>query len=698
MKENKKRKLFLRLSLAFILFVAAYAINAGLFSVEYPGLGYVPFRDSLLILALVCIYWGLASYNWFKRWDLFKKLKRLGFVLLLLWLLTQLAQWNILFPTEAISADELTVNIAKEPFLKTVMMYCICFLAVWILLSIRDLIYIQRGKRTSRQYKFMIFLLLMHVISSPAGLSESRFLFLPFHFGIDSPGVDYILIGLMYLFMFINGFRCKWIHYLNKEQKIGIFFWFSLLFLTALSLLISDSVTSIFDYSENIGSFIQNIFIFFGVYSSMAVLGILFQLPAAGMMDKKKKEIQSFQILSTTLGSVLDIDELVDRALKLSLDFVNADMTWLELEENQHYTLAGSKNIKMEHIERMPDIAATKIRSMVHDSHGAVLLNDIPKDRRVSEIRKWDQRAGSLLVAPVSYKDRKLGLIYALKKETFGFIEESRDTFQAFANQVGAAIENVRLVEVTIDQERYREELRLAHDAQMRLLPQKMPEIQGLEIDGFCMTANDIGGDFYDVIHVKENRIDLVIGDVSGKGASAAFYMAELKGMIRTLAQHHHSPKSILLEMNHYLHEHFEEQTFVTMVYGILWLNKKQIQLVRAGHPPIGHIRRDKLDWIEPKGLGLGLSPNPILKKSLQEKSIRLQKNDTIVLYTDGLTEARNEKDEEYGEERLSNVLMDLIEDSPKVMVPKLKDKMTQFTENVSRHDDITLVVFKIGI
>lgn len=698
MKENRKRKLLFKILISFILFMAAYAVNIKLISVEYPGLGYVPFRDLLLILALGFIYWGLAVHNPFQKWGLLKKLKRLGYVALLLWIIVQLIQWKILFPADTIPESNPVQDIYREPFFKTLLVYGICYFAVWIVLSLKDLIYVQRAKRTSGQYKFLIVLLVLHGMSSPVGLSESRFFLLPVHVGIESPGLDYILAGLLYLLMFINGFRCKWIHYLNKQQKIGIFFWFSLLLFAIFSLLIGDSLSSVFDYSENIGSFIQDIFMFFVTYSGMTVMGILFQLPAAGMMDKKKKEIQSFQTLSTTLGSVLDTDELVNMVSKLSQQFVNADITWLELKDNQHYMLAGTQNIETKLIERIPAGAIDKIRDMVHDYDNAILLNDIPKDRRISEFRKWRQRAGSLLAAPVKYKNRELGLIYALKRETFGFVEESRDTFLAFANQVGVALENVRLMGVTIDQERYREELRLAHDAQMRLLPQSMPKIQGLEIEGFCMTANEIGGDFYDVIPIEDNRLDLVIGDVSGKGASAAFYMAELKGMIRSLAQHHSSPKSILLEMNQYLHEHFDEQTFVTMVYGILWLNKKQIQIVRAGHPPIGHIQKNKLDWIEPKGLGLGLSPNSVLKKSLQEKTIRLQKEDTIILYTDGLTEARNEKDIEYGEERLSEALINLIEDNPKVMVPRLQDQLTQFTKNVSRHDDITLVVFKLGI
>ena len=283
-----------------------------------------------------------------------------------------------------------------------------------------------------------------------------------------------------------------------------------------------------------------------------------------------------------------------------------------------------------------------------------------------------------------------------MKEEPFGFVEESRGLFQAFADQAAIALENANLVRVTIEQERYREELRLAHEAQMRLLPQKMPEMKGVDISGFCLTANDIGGDFYDVIEVDSDRMDIVIGDVSGKGASAAFYMAELKGAIQTLSRHFSSPKDILMEMNGFLHKHFEPQTFVTMIYGILYPEKRELHFVRAGHPPVGLIRRGTLSWIETEGMGLGMAPNPLLEKTLSTKTIHLKKGDTVVFYTDGLIEARNSQSEEFGEDALKRMLIHLSGLESKEMLQQVQKQMQSFTEGIPRHDDITLVIFKI--
>jgi len=289
-----------------------------------------------------------------------------------------------------------------------------------------------------------------------------------------------------------------------------------------------------------------------------------------------------------------------------------------------------------------------------------------------------------------------MGILYAATRESFGFVEDVRALFQTFADQVAVALENANLLQVTIDQEVYLEELRVAHEAQMRLLPQQMPDIDGIELDAFCATANEIGGDFYDLIPVGEDRLDIVIGDVSGKGASAAFYMAELKGVTQALAPHFSFPKNLLIEVNGFVQNHFEANTFVTMVYAIFLYQKRQLRVVRAGHPPSGLVRKNRVTWMETKGLGLGLAPNALFKKTLEEKVINLKKGDTVFFYTDGLSEARNVQGEEYGEEVLTETLLDLHGQGAGDILQAIRGRVDTFSEGVPRHDDVTLVALKV--
>jgi len=337
-----------------------------------------------------------------------------------------------------------------------------------------------------------------------------------------------------------------------------------------------------------------------------------------------------------------------------------------------------------------------QIYKLVKDEKGPVLINNLPKKRETRDFRRWRHKAGSLLATMMRFKNKELGILCAIKKEMFGFTEDSRPLFQSFADQVSVALENSNLFQTTIEQKVYREELQMAHDAQMRILPRQMPEVEGVELGAYCMTANEIGGDFYDLIKVDDDRLDIVIGDVSGKGASAAFYMAELKGVIQALAPHFSSPKKILMEINGFAKNHFEPDTFVTMVYAILYPLKRKVHIVRAGHPPVALIRDDRIEWIETDGIGLGLVSNKFLNSSLRQKMIQLKKNDTVFFYTDGLIEARNSEGDEFGESKLEKVLIDLYGENPKSIIKKITARLSRYTRGVSRHDDVTFLTFKV--
>jgi serine phosphatase RsbU (regulator of sigma subunit) len=223
-----------------------------------------------------------------------------------------------------------------------------------------------------------------------------------------------------------------------------------------------------------------------------------------------------------------------------------------------------------------------------------------------------------------------------------------------------------------------------------------MPSVRGFDIDGLCVTANEIGGDFYDVIPVRSGRVDLVIGDVSGKGAAAAFYMAEFKGVIQTLVSHFDSPKDILTEMNSFLRKQCDQDMFLTMVYAILHPSRRTVRFARAGHCPVGLIRGRKLSWLEPKGLGLGLVPDRLFRSQLAETRLTLKPEDVLFFYTDGLTEARNPVREEFGEERLAHLLAEAQPSTAQNLVRTVADRVDAFTENEPRHDDITMLALRM--
>ncbi|NQT26045.1 SpoIIE family protein phosphatase [candidate division KSB1 bacterium] len=641
---------------------------------------------SVLILALQLI-WDQKN----RQKDLIAQMQGLGLSIILLWIPSFIIQRQVYFDTESFG-----LLAPFDLFIWTILAIAFVVLLFRILMYLKFMIYIQQSRNTQRNFHFFFICVLLLMLFDlnistgriPEGITE-RILF----FGRSL--WRNILMGGVILSALINGLRCKWIHYLKRGQKwlvlilLAFIYPFSMTFLFALP-------EAIDPYSQLLGTFAVAVVMFWAIYGAMAIGGVLVQLPTAGLMDRRVEEIASLQSLSATIGSIFDVDQLIVKTLAQALRVVGADYAWLELKEGDGFRIAGREGIRENEIDSLPIPGLVPVRDEVLQKESVLLINNIARDKRTEHWKRWRKvRAGSLLAARLQYKDHALGVLYAVREYSFGFVEESRGLFKAFADQVAIAIENAHLVELSIEQEGYRQELRLAHEAQMRLLPRSMPEIKGAEVEGLCLTANDIGGDFYDVIPVSSNRVDILVGDVSGKGASAAFYMAELKGVVQTLAHLFTSPTDIVAEVNTFIRNQFEPGMFVTLIYSIYLPVRKELQIVRAGHLPAIHITQDQVHLFESAGLGLGLVDTVQLRESLEESHLKLEDNQAVVLYSDGVIEARNRKGEEYGEFRFQEDLFDVKALSCQTMMTELRRRFESFMDDTPMHDDLTMVILK---
>ena len=667
---------FLGILFPMFLFLSGYILNLQFIFTGSITAELSLYREVILFCALVLFIWRCLRMEWLKKRTLVQKLWIMCGASLLLLMGVILLSLEILY-------------------IWPVILLGIIVLGMWIVVLCKEFIYVQQSKKTERNFRLLIFFIYLHMAYMIFLKSQDNAFPQSWRLWHGDSIVCSIFLVLVILFAFINGFRCKWIHYLNKRQKIGVFFFGSMAYSAIMTLIIIQFFT-VAEYSLILDGFLKSVYFLLIIYMGMALLGILFQLPSAGLMDRRIREIKSLQALSTTIGSVFDTNELISKAVEISQRVVGADYTWLELKEDSDYRFAGAHGLTKIDVQRLPDSFLSSIRNELKTTESAILVNNLVKESRFKGIRKWKYKAGSILASRIRYKEKELGIVYAMKSERFGFVEENRGLFQAFADQIAVALENSHLIQVTIEQEVYREELRVAHDAQMRLLPREMPEIDGVDLDAVCITANEIGGDFYEMIMVDKDRIDFIIGDVSGKGASAAFYMAELKGVIQALAHHFTSPKKILVEVNTFIRNNFEANTFATMIYGIFSPAKKQIRYVRAGHPPLGLIRGGRVTWLESDGLGLGLTSEVKFNKATKEGVQSLKKGDKLFFYTDGLTEARNSEGEEYGEEALKELMLSMKGYSTEEMLKQIRQQMETFSTGVPRHDDITIVLLQL--
>lgn len=269
------------------------------------------------------------------------------------------------------------------------------------------------------------------------------------------------------------------------------------------------------------------------------------------------------------------------------------------------------------------------------------------------------------------------------------------DLAQSF-NSMSQGIED--LLEQQGEKERMEEDLRVARNIQMSLLPQEYVEIEGLKIAAVCLPANEMGGDYYDLLPLSDHRLGVLIADVSGKGTSAALYMAELKGLILSLSRNHGSPKALLTELNEILAPNLDRRSFVTMTYAIIDSMKRTLRVARAGHNPLIHFdgRTGLTHLLSPPGLALGFDTGETFGNVIQELELPLVHGDSFLFFTDGISEAMNGNAELFGEGRLASILKEANDLSSDELKERILEEVRVFAAGESPHDDMTMVVVKV--
>jgi sigma-B regulation protein RsbU (phosphoserine phosphatase) len=281
----------------------------------------------------------------------------------------------------------------------------------------------------------------------------------------------------------------------------------------------------------------------------------------------------------------------------------------------------------------------------------------------------------------------------------------SRDQLGELAgsfNSMTASIEGLLLEKA--EKERLEQELRIARSIQMSLLPQGPLQMPGVSLSGHCEPAREVGGDYYDFLPLSEERLGILIADVSGKGTSAALYMAELKGLVLSLSRHHVSPRQMLIEANRIISNHLDARSFITMTYAVVDLRARTMTCARAGHCPLVYVPGPEAisrtpQVLTPEGMVLGLQFDlgDTFDRLLEEVTLPLGRGDLFVLYTDGISEAMNPAGDCFGDHRLVELAerhRDLTSDD---LRERILSEVHTFAGEAAQHDDMTMVLVKIN-
>ncbi len=302
------------------------------------------------------------------------------------------------------------------------------------------------------------------------------------------------------------------------------------------------------------------------------------------------------------------------------------------------------------------------------------------------------------------------GSVHALSQGTehvrqgdFGYKVQvrSRDQLGELADSFNLMTNSIQdLLRQSAEKERLEEELRIARAIQMSLLPKDRVSVPGLSIAALCLPANEVGGDYYDFISLSDGRLAILIADVSGKGTSAALYMAELKGLSLSLSRIYDSPRKLLIEANKILAANLDSRSFITMVYAVIDVKAQKMTYARAGHNPILQLSvngdRGRTRVLAPEGMGLALDRGSQFEKILEEESIPLSSGDLFLFFTDGVTEAMNDRSELFGDDRLRGIMEDNASLPMEELREKMVDEVFNFAGGAVQHDDMTMVLVKV--
>jgi phosphoserine phosphatase RsbU/P len=581
-------------------------------------------------------------------------------------------------------------GLTRENFMYSIATTFYCFIFIWALAYIFSVFSILFFLRQKKNPKFYYNTLIVFLIAT--SLSNSiNFL---------SPELDYIQPALMVvtiLLITINSIRIPWIAFLTKKEKIQLIFIATILvilFIVNISLSTSGNPSNkiLIEFSPSLHQFLIMMMIYGAIFFGVIFFTTLFHLPTAAVYDRKAQEASSLINLSKLITRVFDFKELADTVTDITIHVCNSNSAWLITDTEGSLTVSAVKNIGYVEAEKIVNILLTKfdLRSI-----GNVRTIILENSKYEESIENNNAPLKCLAVAPLKVHQNVIGFLIAGRKTDDQFDEDDQKSIGAFADYAAIAIENSKLLEESIEKERLEKELDVAREIQYKILPDKTPQIDYLDITSVFIPAFEVGGDYYDFFHIDKDKLGFVIADVSGKGISAAFIMAEIKGIFESLSKLINSPREVILKANEILKLSLDKKNFVTAIYGIVDLRNEKVIFSRAGHTPLLLARDGEIQQFKPGGIGLGLDHTNNFTGSLEEAEIKLKENDILVLFTDGITESKNSKLEDFGNERFERIIIKNGNVKLDDLAAEIMKEVTTFSQGNPQHDDITLVIFK---
>lgn len=594
--------------------------------------------------------------------------------------------FSILSITNSIYNSDSDGNISFNFFnslLSIVILFILIISLVYIFTTFRELFFLRQKKDPSTYFNTMAVFISLSFLAN---------LFLVF-----DPSIDYVrdaFYVVSIILIVLNSVRVAWIAFLTKKQKqylLLISIVLTIVFGLSFSLVMDSNIVKklIYSFSPGVHTIFSLITIYGMIYFIVIFFTTLFHLPTAEAFDRKALEVSSLMDITKLITQVFDFKELADTITAMTTEICNSDSAWLVTRDKNGIVLNSVYKIGFVDADKMCKLILEKNYEFDNE------IKIVDSNYLNQEMNYQEEHFNSIAVAPLKVYGTTSGYLFTARKGENTFDNDDKKSIQTFANYAAVALENAMLIKESIEKERLEKELDVARDIQRKILPSKLPEIDGLQISALFVPAFEVGGDYYDFFELPDHKIGFVIADVSGKGISAAFIMAEVKGIFESLAKTIINPKNILIQVNEILKNSLDRKSFVTAIYGIIDYESGKLSIVRAGHTPLIRVGKNGLEKIQPGGIGLGLDFAKNFSNSLQELEINLDNNDIVVCYSDGIPEAKNSKLEDFGYERFENILKQNYNKHIDIISNEIMRELSLFSKDSHQHDDITLIIFR---
>ncbi len=398
--------------------------------------------------------------------------------------------------------------------------------------------------------------------------------------------------------------------------------------------------------------------------------------------------------VSVTLLAPATLDETLTQVAALVFEAVPADRCLIMLRNEK----GGDLQVRVAQVrDKKGDIGEIRVsRSIIEEAVGqgrSVLTSDAQHDPRFMSSTMTIQGIRSVLAVPLGVGEKIFGMIYAdspLSEARFS--QDHLTVLTTLASVAAIRVENTRLMEEQFDRERLERELNLAREIQQRFQPTSPPIVTGYELQGISFPCYEIGGDYYDFIERPDGRLIIALGDVSGKGTSAALLMSSLHAAIHAQITAHQSLAEMISAVNRYLANTIPPNRFITLFCAELDRDTGMLTFINAGHnPPLIVHAAGTMEQLGAGGMPLGILPTA----PYREGKTQLHPGDALVIYSDGVTETQNQQGEEFGTVRLHDVVSRNLDATASGMRDKIEAALTKFAQGTASVDDITLVIVK---